>query len=199
MTEHIARTPKDMVDVAELFKRTWALFQVKPVEHVVASLIVLVLSVLSLGVLLGPLSVGQIRMIEKQQRGEEPRIDDVFSGFSSFGPALLTTLVFFIAMTIGALLFVVPGVFVGVAWGFALWFVALEGASATEALASSWQLFKGHMASVLVVLVIMGVVNVIAGSVVLATLLSAPLSMIFCTLAFQDMQNVAPASGQGSP
>jgi uncharacterized membrane protein len=198
MNEYIARQPKDMLDVVALFKRSWALFLSKPLEHLVASLLVLVLSVVSLGVLLGPLSVGQIRMIEKQQRGEEPRIDDVFTGFSSFGPAFLTTLVLFIAMTIGALLFVLPGLFVGVAWGFALWFVALEGASATEALAGSWQLLRRQTASVLVVLVIMGALNVIASSVVLATLLSAPFTMIFGTLAFQELQNV-PGSGPQRP
>jgi uncharacterized membrane protein len=199
MNEQIARTPKQMVDVAELFKRSWALFQSKPVEHLVASLLVLVLSVISLGVLLGPLSVGQIRMIEKQERGEEPRIDDVFTGFSRFGSAFLTTLVFFIAMTIGAVMLVVPALFVGVAWGFALWFVALEGATPSEALGGSWQLLKSQTASVIVVLLVMGAVNLIASSVVLATLLTAPLTMIFCTLAFQDMQTVGSASGQGAP
>jgi uncharacterized membrane protein len=194
MDEDISRTSKEMVDVADLFKRTWALFQSKPVEHVVAGLIVLVLSIVTLGVLLGPLSVGQIRMIEKQQRGEDPRIEDVFSGLSSFGPAFLTTLIFFILMTVGLMALVLPGLFVAVAWGFALWFVALEGASPSEALAASWQLLKDHTASVVVVLIVMGVVNAIASSVVLAVVLSTPLTMIFCTLSFQDMVGKRPAA-----
>jgi uncharacterized membrane protein len=194
MNEHISRTSKDMVDMAELFKRTWALFQSKPVEHLVAGLIVLALSIVSLGVLLGPLSVGQIRMIEKQQRGEDPRIEDVFAGFSSFAPAFLTTLFFFVVMTVGLMVLLLPGLFVAVAWGFALWFVALEGASASEALGASWQLLKDHTGSVLVVLIVMGVINAIASSVVLATLLTAPLTMIFCTLAFQEMVDRRSAS-----
>jgi len=199
MNEHIARQPNDTLDVAALVKGSWQLFRSKPMEHMVASLLVLVLSAVSLGVLLGPLSVGQIRMIEKQQRGEEPRIDDVFTGLQSFGPAFLTTIVFVVAVTLGALLFVLPGLFVGLAWGFALWFVALEGSSATEAFGSSWQLLRRQTVSVLVVLVIVGVVNVIASSVIFATLLSAPLTMIFCTLAFQDMQTVLAASERELP
>lgn len=188
----IARTSKEMIDIGKLFQRTWALFQSKPVEHLVAGLIVLALSIVSLGVLFGPLSVGQIRMVEKQQRGETPRIEDVFAGFSSFGPAFLTSLILFVAVFVGMLLLVLPGVLVGLAWGFAIWFVALEGASASTALSGSWQLLKNHTLSVIVVFVLLGVINVLASSVVLATLLTGPLSMIFCTLAFQEMQSSAP-------
>jgi hypothetical protein len=123
----------------------------------------------------------------------------VFTGFSSFRSALLTTLVFFVVMTIGILLLVLPGLFVGAAWGFALWFVALEGATATDALGGSWQLLKTQPASVLVVIVIVGVVNAVASSVVIATLLTAPLTMIFCTLAFQDMVGKLAASSDPLP
>lgn len=190
MNEQIA-TSKEMVDIGKLFQRTWQLFQSKPVEHLVASLIVLVLSVVTLGVLMGPLAVGQIRMVEKQQRGETPRIEDVFAGFSSFGPAFLTSLIVAVAVGVGALFLVLPGVFVALAWGFALWFVALENASPSAALSGSWQLLKNNAASVILVFVLLGVVNAVAGTVVLGTLLTAPLSVIFATLAWQDMSNSA--------
>jgi uncharacterized membrane protein len=196
MNEDIARTPRDMVDVAGLFKRTWALFQSKPIEHLVASLIVLVLSVVSLGVLLGPLMVGQIRMIEKQERGEDPRIEDVFTGFGNFGAAFLTTLILFVGMAIGLVLLVVPGLVVGAAWSFAIWFVALEGASAADALGRSWQLLKAHTLSVVVLIVLLAVVNVLANTIIVTALITTPLTMIFWTLAFQDMLATSAARGQ---
>lgn len=185
----------EMVDVPELVKRSWALFQSKPIEHLVASLLAVVLSVVTLGVLLGPLTVGQIRMIEKQQRGDDVRIGDVFEGFSSFGAAFLTSLVFCVALAIGMLFLVLPGVFVGVAWGFALWFVALQGASASDALAGSWQLLKQHTLSVLVVFLILAVVNAVASAVVLGVVLTTPLSMIFGTLVFQELSGLDPDAG----
>jgi hypothetical protein len=181
-----------MVDVPELAKRSWALFQSKPVEHIVVSLLAVVLSVITLGVLLGPLSVGQIRMIEKQQRGDDLRIGDVFDGFSSFGAAFLTSLVFCVALAIGMMFLVLPGVFVGAAWGFALWFVALEGASVSDALAGSWQLLKRHTLSVLVVFLILAALNAVASAVVLGLVLTTPLSMIFATLAFQELIGLDP-------
>lgn len=196
MNDNIARTSREMVDVRGLFERSWGLFKARPIEHLVVSLIVLVLSVVSLGVLLGPLMVGQIRMIEKQERGEDPRIEDVFTGFSSFGSAFVTTLILFVGLLIGLLLLVVPGLILAAAWSFALWFVALEDASSVDALASSWALLKAHTLSVVVLIVILAAVNLLANTLVLAALITTPLTMIFWTLAFQDMLATSAARGQ---
>lgn len=187
MNESIQGISKETVDVVSLCKRSWALFSQKALEHLVASLIVMVLGAVSLGVLLGPLSVGQIRMVDKQRRGEVIVIQDVFSGFSSFGAALIASLIFFVCVAIGSALLLLPGLFLIAAWGFSWFFIALHDASATDALARSWNLLKTQTTSVLVVLVILGAVNALASSVVLAILLSAPLTAIFATLAFVDM------------
>lgn len=195
MSEDIGRSTKEMVDIGGLFKRSWALFVAKPLEHIVAGLIVIVLGSVTLGVLLGPLSVGQIRMVEKQQRGEPISIQDVFAGFDSFGAALLVGLIFVICMGVGMFLLVLPGLFVIAAWSFALWFVALRNASATDALAASWNLLKAQAGSVIIVLVLLAVLNAVASSIVLATLVTAPFSIIFCTLAFHDMTDSSASPG----
>lgn len=182
------------LDLAALSRRTWELFKHHPVEHVLASLVVIVLGAASLGICFGPLGVGQIRMIEKQRRGEVPRVGDVFSGFDSFGPAFLTTLALFVGVALGSLLFVLPGLFVAIAWGFSPWFVAQRDASTPDALGGSWRLLQRHTASVLIVFAAVGLVNAIASSIVLATLVSAPLSAIFCTLAFDEMAGRSPAA-----
>jgi uncharacterized membrane protein len=176
-----------MIDVASLFRRCWGLFSQKPLEHVLVSLIVVVLGSLTLGVLLGPLYVGQIRMIQKQQRGDSISVQDAFGGFDSFAGALLVTLCIFVCASIGSVLLVLPGLVVIAAWSFAYYFIARDHASAAEALAGSWNLLKTQTASVLVVLLLVIVVNCVAATFVLASLLVGPLSAIFCTLAFQDL------------
>jgi uncharacterized membrane protein len=198
MNESIHGISRETIDVVSLFKRSWALFSQKPLEHLVASLIVLVLGTVSLGVLLGPLSVGQIRMVDKQQRGEAIVIQDVFSGFSSFGAALIVTVILFVCVAIGTTLLVLPGLFVLAAWGFSWFFVALHGASAIEALAASWNLFKAQTASVLVLLVLLAVANAVASSVVLGVLLTAPLSAIFGTLGFRELTAGAAPSASAA-
>jgi len=150
----------------------------------------------SLGVLMGPLSGGQIRMVDKQRRGETIVIQDVFSGFSSFAPALIVSLIFFVCVAIGSALLVLPGLFLIAAWGFSWFFVALHDTSATDALAGSWNLLKTQTTSVLVVLVLLAIVNAVASSIVLAVLLSAPLTAIFATLAFRDLTAAAAPSAR---
>lgn len=191
MDERNDKLPRDVLDLAALGKQSWSLFTRKPLEHIVASLIVIALGTVSLGVLIGPLCVGQVRMIDKQRRGEDIRIEHVFSGFDSFAPAFLTTLIMLVGVSIGLLLLVIPGVFLMVAWGFALWFVALERASALEALAASWTLLKENTASVLLVIVLSVIVNSLGGSILLGTVLTAPLSFIFTTLAFCELREPA--------
>jgi uncharacterized membrane protein len=192
MDEHSDKLPRDMLDLTALGKQSWSLFAGKPLEHIVASLIVLALGTVSLGVLIGPLCVGQIRMIDKQRRGEDIRVEHVFSGFDSFAPAFLTTLIMLVGISIGLLLLVVPGIFLMVAWGFALWFVALGGASAVEALSASWALLKQNTASVLLVVLLSAVLNSLGASVLFGTLLTAPLSFIFATLAFFQLREPTP-------
>jgi uncharacterized membrane protein len=189
MNQEIERAPGELVDVAGLVKQSWGLFAQKPLEHVLGSLIVALGGTLTLGVLMGPLAVGQIRMIDKQRRGEDIRVEDVFSGFSSFAPAFVASLVFVVGVAIGLVLLVVPGVVLALGWAFALWFVALQRASATEALADSWALLKAHPGSVLLVLLVVTLLNLLGGAVLLATLLTAPLSFIFATLAFHELED----------
>lgn len=182
----------EALDLAALGKQSWSLFTQKPLEHLVASLIVVALGTISLGVLMGPLCVGQIRMIDKQRRGEDIRIEHVFSGFDTFAPALLTSLIMVVGVSIGLILLVVPGLFLLVAWGFALWFVALRATSALEALSASWALLKRHTASVLLVVLLSAVLNSLGASVLFGALLTAPLSFIFATLAFCELEEPAP-------
>lgn len=175
-----------------LLKRSWELFQERPLEHLMAGLIVVALSVVTLGLLAGPLLVGHIRMVERQQRGEPLRVEDVFSGFRDFAPAFVTNLIFLVGVILGSLVLVLPGLFVTVAWGFALWFVALRGNSSGEALRASWELLKAQASSVVLVLLLAVAANAIASGVLIATLLTAPLSTIFCTLAFQELVQRQP-------
>lgn len=190
MSNAIVNPPQ--LDFTALLKRSWGLFQERPLEHLVAGLVVVALSAATLGLLAGPLLVGHIRMIERQQRGEPIRIEDVFAGFRDFAPAFVTSLIVLVAVMLGTLLLVLPGLFVAAAWSFALWFVALHRASSGEALRASWELLKAQASSVVVVLLLAFVANAVAGSVLLATLLTAPLSTIFCTLAFQELVRRQP-------
>jgi len=178
------------LDLASLFKRSWELFARKPVEHILAALIIHVVAVLTLGILFAPLLVGYIRLIERQRRWNEViSVGQIFhfegSGWPAFGASVLIAL----TAAVGMLFFVVPGLVILLGWGFALWFIALDRSSATASLGASWRLFRANLGSVVLVWIILVVLGSVGGGAALVgTLITFPLGTVFATLAFHDMR-----------
>ena len=63
----------------------------------------------TVGILFGPLLVGYIRAVDKQQRGESFAVADVFAGMESFLPAAIAALTSGVLIALASMLFVLPG------------------------------------------------------------------------------------------
>jgi len=75
-------------------------------------LLVGIIGNISAGILAGPMMVGYMRMIKTDDEGGKIEIGDVFKGFDDFIPALLAVLVGGIAVGIGFMLCIIPGLLV---------------------------------------------------------------------------------------
>ena len=62
------------------------------VTHVVACVLVGVVSGFTSGLLTGPMMVGYMRMVKLEEEGGRAQIGDVFKGFDDFVPALVAVL-----------------------------------------------------------------------------------------------------------
>ncbi len=82
--------------------------------HLLALLVVLVVTLCSLGLLSGALTVGYIRAIRKQEQGGSMEIGDLFSAFDTFVPTFILLLVMIVASLVpfGSFVFA-PVYFVG--------------------------------------------------------------------------------------
>ncbi len=187
MSTAVPPSARSEIDVGSVLKRAWKLFADKPGEHVVAGLIVAVLGTLTVGILMGPLVVGYVRMVDKQTRGDAIAIGDVFSGMDTFVPALVAVLISGIGIFLGLVLFVLPGLVLMVIWGYALWFIAFFAQGPIEALGSSWQLFKANLGSVVIVFVLLTILNGAGSLVAFGVLLTFPFGLILATVAFRDL------------
>ncbi len=187
------------LDLNRLFARAWKLFSEKPFEHIVAGLVVVLLGGITIGILLGPLLVGYIRLIERQQRGEPIAVTQVFDGFDTFGSSLGALILAGIGIAIGCIFLVIPGLILAAGWGYAMWFVALRGAGPVDALGSSWRLFRANLAYVLVVEVIVGALNSLGSAVLLGALLAFPFGMILMNLSFNELTAPAASSAASTP
>ena len=186
-----------MIDLSSLFKRAWALFAAKPVEHIVGGLLVAIISVLTIGILSGPMFVGYLRMIDHQRKGQPIALGEVFNGFDAFGSSFVASFCLVVGTCIGLILCVAPGLVVLAAWNFSLWFVALRGKDGFAALGASWQLLRAHPADVLLVLLLSIVIQSAGSAVVLGVLFAFPFSILLSTEAFEDLTQ-APAPTQAA-
>jgi hypothetical protein len=83
------------MDIGRVLKDSWVIFAKDWVALIVAALITIILSVVTLGILAVPLSAGLYRMILRRIReGRQAEVGDVFGCFDRFGAYFLAYLLF---------------------------------------------------------------------------------------------------------
>ena len=90
-----------------------------------------------------PFVVGWASMNLGALRGQSVRAIDVFDGFQTFGDAVIANVLFTLAVGVGLLLFVVPGVIVMLVFGFWAFGVAEHRMRHVDALRYSRDLTRG--------------------------------------------------------
>lgn len=171
--------------LAQSLTEGWKLFSTHLSLFLLAGLVHLVLSVVTLGLLVGPLTLGLIRMVERRRAGEHVEVNDIFSGFSQFVPSLFLTVLLAVFLALGFALLFVPGFVLLCGWMFAFHVMLRDQCGALEAMSRSWELFRSQTSLVLVSCVLLLICNSLGGSVVLGTILSVPFSLICLTLLFE--------------
>lgn len=173
--------------VPEIARESWALFQKEALVFVLGTAVVLLLSAVSLGVLLGPLAVGFLDLVAKALRGEPVQVGDVFNRFDAFASSLIALLIVGVAVCVGTLLFVVPGLIAGLFSGFTLHAIAYEGLQAVPAIKRSAQMVRDNLVNSLVLFLLIAVAQSLGGSVVFGVLLTTPLSLIASAIAYRRL------------
>lgn len=183
MTEPIQ--PEQIVQ--DTLREAWDLFQNDFVLYILAGLITIAASLVSLGLLSGVVSVGFVKLVEKRRRGEAGSPTDVFEGFSQFGECLIASVLIFLGIMIGMLFFVLPGFLFGLAMLFTYPAIAIDNETATGGMAKSYSIIKENFSLAVVFLVIVVVLSSIGSAFVLGALLSLPFCLILLTLAYHRL------------
>jgi hypothetical protein len=76
------------VDVADWLSKGWQIYRSEAGTFSVSFLVMVLVSVVSLGLLAGPLTAGFFRMVFKKMRGELPQVGDIFKGMDRFWPTV---------------------------------------------------------------------------------------------------------------
>ncbi len=187
MDVNAQRAPAPL-DLVSLGRDAWQLFVRQPAAHIGAFAIVLLLGTITAGLLTPALLAGYIRVVDRARRDEPVHATHVFDGLALLAPTLLVGLIYVVAVALGSLLILLPGVVIAVGWCYALWFVALEGHQTGAALRAAWALARQQTGSLLLLLVAVVAANLVGGLFVVGALLSGPLALIALTLAFDQLK-----------
>ena len=166
----------------------WSLFTNDFVLYVLAGLLLLVVSGVSLGLLSGTMSVGFVMLVEKRRRGEDANAMDIFDGFSQFGASLIATLLISIGIAIGLFIFVLPGLIFGLAMLFTYPAIAIDNESATGGMAKSFSIITENFVLCFMFLLIVSVLSGLGGAVVFGIVVTLPFNIILITLAYDRLR-----------
>ena len=95
--------------------------------------------------LAGPLALGFASFSFSIIRGETPHFFQLFKGFDFFGKSFLANLCYTILVFVGIILFIIPGIVVGIAFSMTFYIMADQPElSFSECLNESWNLTSGY-------------------------------------------------------
>ena len=129
------------------------------ITHVVASLLVGIVSNISFGLLSGPMVVGYMKMVKKEDEGGTAEIGDVFKGFDDFVPALVSALVGGIIVTIGFFLCIIPGLLLMALIPCAAYLVATGEKDGINALKRAWPPIKANLVMAALSMLVLGIIG----------------------------------------
>ena len=159
---------------------------------IVMTLVMVIVSVLTLGVLAPVIMAGYMQavlliLIE----GREPKLQDIFSEMRLFFPLLAFEIVVFIVMMIGYLLLILPGILFVIAVSFCcLYMLPLmtdRKFRLIDAIKESYSMtMKGNMVDSIAVFIIFIGLLVIGSSVFIGFLFTQPFASVFLLSVYEE-------------
>jgi hypothetical protein len=152
------------LDIGLAFKRAWGLFVKDIAPLLIGALIAGVLSILTVGILAGPLFAGLYGMVIGRVRdGRQPHVGDVFAGFERFWSYFAAALVLVVLIGLASLT-IVGGFLLATIWIYVFPLMVDRGMGLSEAMRTSKDMvmkagFWDHLALVIVGFVIVAVAN----------------------------------------
>jgi hypothetical protein len=119
------------------------------------------------GLLLYQVLTGAItRTIATEVAGQDLGVEQSYRfGFARLGPILVVSILVGLATLLGLIVFIIPGIYIGVRLAVSIQALVVEGKRGTEAMRRSWDLVGGHWwhaaFTLLVAALITGVVNAV--------------------------------------
>lgn len=166
-----------------------------PVTHIVTTLLIGIVGGVTAGLLTGPMMVGYMRMIKREDEGHKAEIADVFKGFDDFVPALLAVLLSSIIVGIGFMLCFIPGLLIMALVPTAAYLVAVGEQDGVNAIKRAFEAVKSNLLSAFFCALVLGIVGSIGGLLCgVGMILTLPIAFIGSYHMAKQLTDGGPAS-----
>jgi hypothetical protein len=201
-----AATPtyqRPRLDIGLAFKKGWDAFTSDIVPFLVGSLIAGLLTILTLGILGGPLVAGLYNMaIRRMRDGRRAEIGDVFSCFDRFWSYLWAAIVLVVLIGLASLT-IVGGVLLATIWFYVFPFMVDRRMGLTDAMSASYHRvmdngFWEHLALLVIFIAISAVANGWIGIITTPFTIAVVAGAYFASRDY-DRQLVQVAAPAGPP
>jgi len=175
------------MDIGKVLERGWKLFVKDAVPYIVGALVLGLLTIVTVGILFGPLAAGlYVMAVRRVRQNRVAEIGDVFWGLAHFwrffGAALLLALL----IAIGFVFLIVPGLLLATMWIYVFPLMVDRDIGVFEAMAESRRLVRendfGQHFVMLLLLAALSIAGSVAG--VLGHLLTLPLTFTIVTAMY---------------
>jgi hypothetical protein len=193
------------MDIKKHLETAWNLTLKHIVPLILMTLVMLVVSFFTLGILAPVMLAGYMQAIILMMRsGREPSIQDLFSEMRHFLPLLGFSVVAFIAVMIGFSLFFLPGLalILGITFGcfYMLPLMTDRRMGLMDAIKASWQMaVKDNVADHVVVVILYVALVAIGSSVFIGSLFTLPFGTVFMISVYLERMGQAGGTAAGSP
>jgi uncharacterized membrane protein YvlD (DUF360 family) len=204
VTATAATFRRPRLDVGLAFKNGWHAFTSDIVPFLVGALIAGILSVITLGILAGPLTAGLYNMaIRRLRDGRRAEIGDVFSCFDRFWSYLWAALVLFVLVGLASLT-IVGGVLLATIWIYVFPFMVDRRMGLGEAMSASYHRvvdngFWEHLALIVIFAAIGAVANGWVGIITTPFTIAVIAGAYFASRDYERKYVAAPATPPAPP
>jgi len=164
----------------EAFKKDWVVFSV-------STLIVIAVSILTLGLLAAPMYAGLGAMFVKSKKGKKPSFNDLFTYSGKFFFMLIMAILIAIPVFIGSLLLIIPGLILATFWMYSIFAMAFDNKGVIASMKESWNFVaKTGLWQNLLILIVLAIFQSIGSAVIIGTLVTFPMAAGFMALLYEE-------------
>ena len=159
---------------------------------ILSGLLSLVFWVLSMLVSLGSIKIA-LKILDKKN----PQIADLFNGYEKLLNFIIASIIYAIIVGLGLIVFIVPGIILGIMFHFYSYFIVDKNMGPFEALRRSREITKGVKWDLFLLGLVLGLVNLLGALALLIGLfITIPLTMLAYAYVYRKLLSTSSVSGK---